>query len=117
MCIRDRGATFHYEAGLQARIPAGRELECFNAWNEAWTLLPLDVEHRGVFRTSGSRDAIARTDNDKVLGMYERSDSERGWVLVLGEGELGPVLADGWSVADTRAIGGGTLLSVARAIR
>jgi hypothetical protein len=26
------GATFHYEGGLQARIPAGRELECFDAW-------------------------------------------------------------------------------------
>ena len=26
------GATFHYEGGLQARIPAGRELECFEAW-------------------------------------------------------------------------------------
>lgn len=26
------GATFHYEAGLQARIATGRELECFDAW-------------------------------------------------------------------------------------
>lgn len=26
------GATFHYEGGLQARIPAGRELACFEAW-------------------------------------------------------------------------------------
>ncbi len=26
------GATFHYEGGLQAQIPAGRELACFQAW-------------------------------------------------------------------------------------
>jgi len=26
------GATFHYEGGLQARIPTGRELACFQAW-------------------------------------------------------------------------------------
>jgi hypothetical protein len=26
------GATFHYEGGLQARIPTGRELACFDAW-------------------------------------------------------------------------------------
>jgi hypothetical protein len=26
------GATFHYEGGLQARVPAGRELACFEAW-------------------------------------------------------------------------------------
>ena len=24
--------TFHYEGGLQARIPEGVELACFNAW-------------------------------------------------------------------------------------
>jgi len=29
------GATFHYEGGLQARIPAGPELECFTAWSRA----------------------------------------------------------------------------------
>ncbi|HEU4926061.1 MAG TPA: hypothetical protein VFT24_03375 [Vicinamibacterales bacterium] len=28
------GATFHYEGGLQARIPSGRELECFQAWSQ-----------------------------------------------------------------------------------
>lgn len=27
-------STFHYEGGLQARIPAGNELECFMAWRE-----------------------------------------------------------------------------------
>ena len=26
------GATFHYEGGLQARVPEGRELACFEAW-------------------------------------------------------------------------------------
>ena len=25
------GATFHYESGLQAGIPTGKELECFTA--------------------------------------------------------------------------------------
>ena len=29
------GATFHYEGGLQARIPAGVELSCFSAWTFA----------------------------------------------------------------------------------
>ncbi len=48
------GATFHYEGGLQARIPEGRELECFNAWNEAWDLLPSDVESQGTFSVAGA---------------------------------------------------------------
>lgn len=37
-------ATFHYEGGLQATVPEGVELACFNAWNEAWTLLPPGIE-------------------------------------------------------------------------
>lgn len=42
-------ATFHYEGGLQAKIPAGPELEAFNAWKQAWTLLPPGIE-QGAFR-------------------------------------------------------------------
>ncbi len=37
-------ATFHYEGGLQARVPEGVELACFNAWMEAWRLLPAGIE-------------------------------------------------------------------------
>ena len=42
-------ATFHYEAGLQASVPLGPELEAFEAWREAWELLPDDIE-RGSFQ-------------------------------------------------------------------
>jgi hypothetical protein len=31
--------TFHYEGGLQAEIPAGRELECFKAWSAGLDLV------------------------------------------------------------------------------
>lgn len=34
------GATFHYDGGLQAVIPAGNEEACFTAWRSAWDLLP-----------------------------------------------------------------------------
>ena len=41
MALRSRqlglGATFHYEGGLQGRIPTGRELACFEAWIAALT--------------------------------------------------------------------------------
>ncbi len=75
------GATFHYEAGLQARVPDGRELECFNAWNEAWTLLPADVEHLGVFRER--RDAagsiVTAFDRDRNPGdLRTRRRREQG---------------------------------------
>ncbi len=76
------GATFHYEAGLQARVPEGHELECFNAWNEAWTLLPADAERHGTFRVGGTPGSIVTTfDRERVLGIYERADATRGWLL------------------------------------
>ena len=43
-------ATFHYEGGLHARIPQGAELAAFEAWSEAWTLLPAGIE-QAAFRT------------------------------------------------------------------
>lgn len=42
-------ATFHYEGGLRAKVPTGPELRAFEAWREAWTLLPDGIE-RGAFR-------------------------------------------------------------------
>lgn len=41
-------ATFHYEGGLYGRLPAGAERACFEAWKDAWALLPDDIE-RGTF--------------------------------------------------------------------
>jgi hypothetical protein len=109
------GATFHYEAGLQALVPEGRELECFNAWNEAWTLLPADVERLGVFRAAGtSGSVVARYDRDRVTGIYERVADASGWVLVIGDEAAVVMLADGWRVRDSRRIGGGRLLRVTR---
>jgi hypothetical protein len=31
------GATFHYSDGIQAVIPTGRQLLCFEAWRKALT--------------------------------------------------------------------------------
>ncbi len=76
------GATFHYEGGIQATIPAGAELACFNAWNEAWALLPAGVEQSGVFRISGAAGSVvANYDRKRLLGVYERTDGSKGWIL------------------------------------
>jgi hypothetical protein len=57
-------ATFHYEGGLQARIPAGVEEACFQAWREAWTLLPAGIE-TGVFTVATTpRGALFETRLD-----------------------------------------------------
>ena len=109
------GPTFHYEAGLHALVPEGRELECFNAWNEAWTLLPADVERLGVFRAGGTPGSVVTAfDRSAILGIYERSDAATGWILVLGGEDAVVTLSDGWSVRETRRVDGGRLLNVTR---
>jgi hypothetical protein len=94
------GATFHYEGGLHARVPEGAELECFRAWNEAWTLLPEGVERDGSFE-------VVRRDEYRRLGGGE------GWVLLLPP-VTEPTSIPGWRVADTRRLGGATLVRVTR---
>lgn len=57
-------ATFHYEGGLHAAVPAGAELRAFEAWREAWTLLPDGIE-RGAFRVvDAGRGAVFETRHD-----------------------------------------------------
>ncbi|MEX2273399.1 MAG: hypothetical protein WD690_18155 [Vicinamibacterales bacterium] len=63
-------ATFHYEGGLHARIPAGVENACFQAWREAWTLLPRGIEGGAFSQLEPSKGALFRTE----LG-------DRTWVL------------------------------------
>jgi hypothetical protein len=62
-------ATFHYEAGLQARVPEGVELACFRAWREAWTLLPADIETAAFSRPAE--------------GVFEAARADEVWTLTL----------------------------------
>jgi hypothetical protein len=102
------GATFHYEGGLHARIPEGRELACFNAWNEAWTLLPGSIEQRGVFRKAGDDGAAVRGfDRGTALAVFERQDADRAWVLVVRPAaDVKVQWAAGWTPQTTAKAGG-----------
>jgi hypothetical protein len=96
------GATFHYEGGLQARIPEGRELECFRAWQEAWTLVPgaepIVAEDAAV---EGGPVKAIRGEGYAASFIGVRGDT--AWVLVAGS--TTPVRVEwsaGWAPADTR---------------
>ena len=97
------GATFHYEGGLQASIPTGEELACFNAWNEAWTLLPDDVEQLGQFQVIGSGRSAE----------YRRLGDSEGWVLLLPPAR-DPQPVQGWKIGETKKLDGGTLIRLSR---
>jgi hypothetical protein len=98
------GATFHYEGGLQARIPAGRELECFARWNEAWSLLPEGTEWSGMFREAGAPLAAVRSfARDRVTAVFERQGDISTYVLAVGvRGDPALEWREGWSVTEYR---------------
>jgi hypothetical protein len=98
------GATFHYEGGLHARRPDGREAECFAAWHDAWRLLPPDLESRARFvDLASSASAVRAVDRAAALGFYEARSDRETWVLAIGVAEgrdLGLAWKDGWRGAD-----------------
>ena len=100
------GATFHYEGGLQASIPAGEELACFNAWNEAWTLLPPGVEQLGRFEAIGSG----------LNAEYRRLGDSEGWVLLLPPAR-DPQRVAGWRIAETKKLDAVTFIRLIRESR
>jgi hypothetical protein len=109
------GATFHYEGGLQAKIPEAAELACLAAWQEAWTWLPADVESHGAFAVAGAADAVVRDfDRQAVYQVFERSDGNRAWVLAVGAGEPELTLASGWRIAESKRLEGAVLVSAVR---
>lgn len=79
-------STFHYEGGLQGRLPAGRELESFNAWREGVALA--GDGPRAIPRiTLLAGPAPARANRPpKRGGAYAIVDGDRAWVLVYGDG-------------------------------
>ena len=106
------GATFHYEGGLQARTPAGRERECFDAWRrglDALAALPAG----GQFAEAQGLEAIARVSGSRaVFGrVYERE----AWMVAVEPGpELKVSVGTGWAEQKRDAVPGVTLIRLAR---
>ena len=113
------GATFHYEGGLQAVVPTGRQLECFKAWNEAWTLLPADVERTGTFRSAADPDAaIFDFRRDKALAVFERQRGNTAWVAIINPADgFAMQWAGGWIPGEARRLNGVWLVNARRAPR
>jgi hypothetical protein len=107
------GATFHYEQGLQAQIPTGLERRCFDAWNEAWTLLPSGVELNGEFHEAGQPGAaVAAFDRATASGAFERQAGAITYVLVVdAPKEPGLTWSRGWRRNGQKRLGSAWLLT------
>jgi hypothetical protein len=95
------GGTFHYEGGLHARIPEGPELAAFNAWQEAWSHLPADVESAWTFRKAGAPEA-ATLEVTGAAGAWEVQRGDDAWLLIAAaDPEPQVAWARGWREAKT----------------
>ena len=92
------GATFHYDGGLQAIVPAGRQAECFEAWRSAWDLLPR-APFTG-FRELTPSDPIAVTP--APAGVWIATAGSESWVLAIGtSGPPRATAEPGWRLEAT----------------
>lgn len=82
------GSTFHYEDGLQARIPSGRQLECFAAWLRGFTLLPADNRYtfQNANNTGGWPQSPVRNAafEDTVIRVYSFVGADPEVTVVVG---------------------------------
>jgi hypothetical protein len=110
------GATFHYQEGLNAAIPTGRQLQCFKSWNSAWTLLPADIERRGVFRRAGESGAAVSTFSaGRALAVFERQADDTAWVLVIRpQPSFSAAWAEGWRISRVRRLDGAWIITARR---
>ena len=99
------GSTFHYDGGIHATIPQGRQAMCFAASNSASTLLP-----------AGSLTdfhALAPSDPLTVKGAAHASAARAGSetvVLAIGfPTAAGVAPAKGWTIRSVRRWAGSGL--------
>jgi hypothetical protein len=92
------GSTFHYDGGIHAKIPEGRQAMCFAAWISAWTLLPSGP-------LTDFRE-LAATDPLTVKGAAHAWVARAGAdtiVLAIGLPASAPVsAATGWTITSAR---------------
>jgi hypothetical protein len=79
------GATFHYEGGLQAHIPAGNELECFQAWSAGLAAVA-SMPAGGRFLASDDLASIAGVTGARAA--FGRLFEKEVWVVLVDPGEV-----------------------------
>jgi hypothetical protein len=74
------GATFHYEGGLQARVPSGRELESFRAWSAGLDLLQ-GMPAGGTFQEGKALAPVATVTGARAA--FGRVYDTEAWIVAV----------------------------------
>jgi hypothetical protein len=78
--LTQMAGTFHYEGGLQARVPAGQELECFRAWLSGLRMLE-GLPQGGRFLEGAAMSSIA--DVAGAQAAFARVFDAEVWLVLL----------------------------------
>jgi hypothetical protein len=105
-------ATFHYESGLQANIPEGREAACLAAW-QTGLLLVGDPNIEGTFVQGSAIDRVARVSGARAT--FARMGERSATLLLLDPQTPTVQWADGWREARRSGVPGLLLISAVRA--
>ena len=68
----------------------------------------------GTFGSGGAAGGIALVRSRTNLGVYERYDGTRRWLLILRDGAAAVTVADGWKIVNDSRFAAGGLVTVAR---
>ena len=106
------GATFHYEGGLQATVPRGREAACLAAWQAGFDLLA-DIPMDGEFIAGDQVRSVAEAT--EVRGIFVRTWERRAVIVLVDPSPSVSVkLAAGWTEVRRSAVPGVTAIHVER---
>ena len=106
------GATFHYEGGLQARVPAGHELACFAAWSSGLDAVA-GTPAGGEFKAAAGLDAVARVTGARAV--FARVYNTQAWLAVVDPGDaMQLAVSEGWREAGRKSLPGVTVIGLAR---
>ena len=101
--IAGLGATFHYEGGLQAHIPAGKELECFQAWSAALDAVA-GLPAGGRFLVGAELASIAGLGGARAV--FGRLYDKEAWVVLIDPAEPRIEWKEPWREASRVALPG-----------
>jgi len=91
-------STFHYEGGLQAKLPSGRELEAFKSWREGAVLAGAAPPRMPELMVAADAKSPVQVTG-KFAGAFVVIDGTSARLLVFGsEGSVVSKWKDGWSM-------------------
>jgi hypothetical protein len=89
------GDTFHYQGGLTARIPLGKDLAAFEARRRGWESIPEGF--RGSYRPTGAPDsAVVESNRSKWPRVFAVADNRTGYAIILGPVQSALKWSDQW---------------------